>query len=374
MFRCKIVYKLIVSHSITKHKSMIIKTVPIKEGVKRDLLMVTNSFETEISMYSIALPKIKEILSSYGESSKLYADLIYFALEPHKIIILEDLCDCGYEVIRDRPLNENEIKMVYAKIAKLHAVSYMLGKEKVNEHSATVTARQEGIFSSSWAISHPMIANGIQNFMTMLNHYKEFNVYLDKVKIMEPIMFTECKNLYRAFQINDSTKNDIFVLNHGDFHLKNLMFKFNKKTNQLEDVIMVDYQASCFAPSTVDMIYSQYMMLSGEFLIKRYALMQYYFEEFIKNLKIIRYRDEMPKYSDFQISNLKYRHFTLFLLSTFLPIATAAFNNSVLNMDTIEVSDIMEAPEKLIDVYYKPDFVELLRRLLPQLVNEGYLD
>uniref|UniRef100_A0A1B0GED7 CHK kinase-like domain-containing protein n=1 Tax=Glossina morsitans morsitans TaxID=37546 RepID=A0A1B0GED7_GLOMM len=373
MFRCKVVYKLIVNQ-LTKRKSMILKTVPPEDCAKRELLMASNLFETEISMYTKALPKIKEILGVYGDSSKLYADLIYFALKPHKIIIIEDLCDSGYEVIRGRLLTEDEIKMVYAKIAKFHAISYMLAKHEGDENAAIITAYQDGIFSSSWATSHPMIANGIQHFKTMLAHYKEFYVYLDKVKVMEPTMFAECKNLYRAFKIKQHETNDIFVLNHGDFHPKNLMFKFNKESNQLEDVIMVDYQASCFAPSTVDMIYSQYMMLGGELLMKRHVFMQYYFEEFVKNLQTINYRGDMPKYSDLQISSLKYRHFTLFMLSTFLPIFEAAMHKSLEYMKNLEVSDIMEAPEKLVDNYYETNFVEILRKLLPQLLREGYLD
>uniref|UniRef100_A0A1A9V108 Uncharacterized protein n=1 Tax=Glossina austeni TaxID=7395 RepID=A0A1A9V108_GLOAU len=75
MFRCKVLYKLIVNQ-LTKHKSMILKTVLLKDCAKRELLMASNLFETEISMHTKALPKVKEILGVYCESSKLYAEMV----------------------------------------------------------------------------------------------------------------------------------------------------------------------------------------------------------------------------------------------------------------------------------------------------------
>lgn len=62
------------------------------------------------------------------------------------------------------------------------------------------------------------------------------------------------------------------------------------------------------------------------------------------------------------------------MLSTFLPIFEAAMHKSLEYMKNVEVSDIMEAPEKLVDNYYETNFVEILRKLLPQLLREGYLD
>lgn len=72
MFRCKVSYRFDKSAS-TLEKSMIIKTLPLEEGHKRDLLMESKAFETEISMYTKTLPKIEQILADCGEPTKLAA-------------------------------------------------------------------------------------------------------------------------------------------------------------------------------------------------------------------------------------------------------------------------------------------------------------
>ena len=226
-------------------------------------------------------------------------------MEPHKVIILEDLCELGYNTVRNRFLTEHEVKAVYSKIAKLHAVSYMLGH---SEDHKVVTQYRDGAFNMSTDIIKDMIENGLNNFIDMLSCYDEFEKYYEKVKLMKPKIKQACKDLYNAYKLNNG-QGDIFVLNHGDFHMKNLMFKFTKKT-QLEDLILVDYQVSCFAPSNIDMLYSQYMILNPELRMRRNEFMYYYFMEFTKVLEKINYQGEMPLFSEFQMANLKYRHYS----------------------------------------------------------------
>ena len=226
-------------------------------------------------------------------------------MEPHKVIILEDLCELGYDTVRNRFLTEDEVKAVYSKIAKLHAVSYMLGH---SEDHKVVNQYRDGVFNMSTDIIKDMIENGLNNFIDMLSCYNEFEKYYEKVKLMKPKVKQACKDLYNAYKLNNG-HGDIFVLNHGDFHMKNLMFKFTKKT-QLEDLILVDYQVSCFAPSSIDMLYSQYMILSPELRSRRNEFMYYYFMEFTKVLQKINYQGEMPLFSEFQMANLKYRHYS----------------------------------------------------------------
>ncbi|TMW48628.1 hypothetical protein DOY81_006293 [Sarcophaga bullata] len=302
MFRCKLNYKLDSSVN-DKQKSLIIKTLP-DVGAKNELLKESKVFQTEIKMYSETLPKIEKILKDCGEPTRLSAEIIYQSLEPRKLIIFEDLCESGFDTIRGRYLNEEELKLVYRKIAKLHAVSYMLG---VSEDYESVTQYDAGIFCESVIMSMDLIAKGIFNFIEMLAKHKEFEVYLEKVKALQPEIKETCKALYSAYKSN-AGKDHIFVLNHGDFHMRNLMFKLDGN-QQAEDLIMVDYQISCFGPSNIDMVYSQYMLMSPELRLRRNEFMQYYFTEFMRMLKKMNFERVLPRYSEFQITGLKYRHF-----------------------------------------------------------------
>ncbi|KAM7363919.1 LOW QUALITY PROTEIN: uncharacterized protein ACRADG_000640 [Cochliomyia hominivorax] len=370
MFRCHVIYTTDNNSHDFKQKSLIIKTLPEEEGMKREMLMSTKLFLTEIEMYKTTLPKIEKILNEYGEPTKLSADLIYYSLEPHKVIVLEDLCESDYNTIRCRYLSESEVKAVYRKLAKLHAVSYMLGLSGEHEY---VTKYQDGLFSSTAIMSNDVIAKGSIKFMETLSNYPEFKVFLDKITIMQPDIISKCKNLYRSYEINNDPQ-DIYVLNYGDFHMKNLMFKFNKE-NQLEDLIMVDYQISCYAPSTIDLIYSQYMLLSPELRLRRQEFMLYYFEEFLRILKKIQFKGMMPHYSDFQIAALKYRHFSIFLFSTFLPIVLNFMVSSASDLKDYDAAKLMENPKMMMETIYKnPDFINEIRRFMPVLLREGYLD
>lgn len=71
MFRCKISYTCAGSK---KQKSLILKTLPTEDGPKREMLKESKLFETEIGMYSEALPKIEKILEECGEPTKLAAE------------------------------------------------------------------------------------------------------------------------------------------------------------------------------------------------------------------------------------------------------------------------------------------------------------
>ncbi|XP_023293693.2 uncharacterized protein LOC111676915 [Lucilia cuprina] len=368
MFRCQLSYS-IANCSESKQRSLVLKTLP-DSGTKADFLQQSKVFETEISMYTESLPKIEKILAECGEPTKLAAEIIYHSLQPRKVIIFEDLCEIGYDTLRTRYLTEKELRMIFRKVAKLHAVTFMLGQSETDH--TYVTKYDEGIFCNSAIMEMDLISGGIFKFIEMLAQHDKLKVYLEKVKAMQPEMNERCKALYNAYKLNSNQK-EIFVLNHGDFHMKNLMFKFNSE-QQADDLIMVDYQICCYAPVTIDLIYSQYMMMCPEYRLRRNEFMQYYFGEFIRVLKKINYEGELPKYSDFQIANLRYRHFALFLLSTFLPLNHVVQSATEDELKEMNISEYIENTDTIASTYDHPGYIKELHQLLPSLLIEGYLD
>ena len=73
MFRCKVSYKFTYAENVFQ-KSMIIKTLPMEDNMKREMLMQSRLFETEIDMYSKTLPKFEKILAECGEPTRLSAE------------------------------------------------------------------------------------------------------------------------------------------------------------------------------------------------------------------------------------------------------------------------------------------------------------
>lgn len=130
MFRAKISYE---TPKGKLFKSLIVKTMPEQEGHKKDMLSNSHIFETEIGMYTKALPKFQEILRKSGDNTRLCVPCLYHSLEPRQIMIFEDLCEEGYTVIRNRGGTIEELKAAYSKLAKMQAVSYHILQEASSE-------------------------------------------------------------------------------------------------------------------------------------------------------------------------------------------------------------------------------------------------
>ncbi|XP_058974181.1 uncharacterized protein LOC131800648 [Musca domestica] len=367
MFRCKVEYRL--GDNIVK-RSLIMKTLPVEEdSKKREFLMDSKLFETEIKMYSETLPKFEKILAECGEPTKLSAGLFYHALQPHKILIMEDLCELGFNTLRGRYLTEDELKVVYTKLAKLHAVSYMLGQGEEHE---SVAQYQDGFMSISLPMMKDMMSYGMKHFLDVLESRDEFAIYVDKVKVIFNELEEACKDLFNAYKTNGN-KGDIFVLNHGDFHMRNMMFKLNSEES-VEDVMMVDYQISCYAPSCIDLIYSQFMLMSPELRMRRHSLIRFYFTEFLRILKKLDFEGKLPKYSQFQQSTLKYRHFVMYCMGVLLPLVLGFLAKPAEELKEIDTTKLPENPDMNAYLYFSPEVFEEIRNFMPVLLNEGYLD
>lgn len=104
-------------------KSLIIKTMIVEEGIKKDMFKDSPLFTTEIGMYTKVLPEWERILRRAKDPAKLYVECIYHSLQPHQILIFDDLVEMGYAVVRDRFLTREEICSAYSKLAKIHAIS-----------------------------------------------------------------------------------------------------------------------------------------------------------------------------------------------------------------------------------------------------------
>lgn len=231
MFRLKVDYTK--DDGEIQNISLIVKTMPEIGGAKLDILSQATVFETEIGMYKETIPQIEDVLSRNGDNTKFGPRVIYTSYIPHKVIIMEDLCTKGYTTIRARALTMTEIKAVFKKLGKLHAVSFALGR---SDQPEMVTKYQAGIFSSEQLIDNEMCKGGIPKFIQMLEADEDLQQYADIFKSIANDIIPGCMNLYQAHYAGRI--NQIYVLNHGDFHMKNIMFKHNDN-GELEDVKMV---------------------------------------------------------------------------------------------------------------------------------------
>lgn len=285
MFRSLVEYS---SKKGTFSKSLIIKTIPEADNYQKEI-GDGHVFPTEISMYTEILPKFEAILSEAGEETTLCAKCIYHSLEPRKVIILEDLVLQGYELIRGRDATVQELKVTLEKLAKWHAVSFKLLKEdpKVFEHLKYDLTRIPNFLTQDFMIS------GLPNFIDMLGSSDSLKKYQKYFEPLRENLIKRWTNIIREYRDN-RREDSYYVVCHGDYHMKNMMFKGN-------DCMLVDFQLSYVGSITNDIIYAIYMLLNPEDRRERYdELIYHYFKAFSRTLSTIGYKGKAPTLLEFR--------------------------------------------------------------------------
>ncbi|XP_055856234.1 uncharacterized protein LOC129919399 [Episyrphus balteatus] len=340
----------------------IVKMSPEMESVKKDILGSDSFiFKTEIRMYSETIPKIEEILRKYGDDTILGPKLVYAAMEPHQIIVLEDLTKQGFTTLGGKTPNEEQIKRAMLKIAKWHAVSYKLA----NEEPELITTYNDGNFNLEME-KIEFFASGIKSFIkNVLSVDDELKKYIPYFEKIDKTFIDSCSKMGNAYKLGDKA---LFVLNHGDFHYKNMMFR-HKDSGKLDDLILIDFQMCYYGPAAMDLTYALYMLLDGDTRWNRREEIIYeYFVNFQETLKKIEFKGEIPKMIDLQIDLIKYQKLETVLLAIFLPVILA-FND-----EDLELDQVMESAECRTKLYQHPRVMQEVKRTLPKLLYKGALE
>ncbi|KAH8382991.1 hypothetical protein KR009_006147 [Drosophila setifemur] len=343
-------------------KPLIVKTMPEQEGLKKDMLSQTHIFETEIGMYCHALPELEGILRGAGDNTQLYARCIYHSLEPRKVMIFEDLVPQGYSVIRDRPVALEELRTVFSKLAKLHATSMKV----INERPEFLKDYKYGLFDMPAFLKDPFVTTGMDSFIKVLDKYPELNKYKPHFEKIKESYLEKLEVEMREYHQNRKP-DGYYVLCHGDFHLRNMMFKNNKETGTFEDAMLVDFQISHLCPISVDLTYSIYMLMESEQRREMGKdLINYYFTVLVATLRKIGYKGEMPTQAKLWEEIHRNKYYDFFLISTFLPMMMAIKSNSFKMLDLIEDAEVR------LKSYFLDTYVNDVKTLLPKFERLGF--
>ncbi|XP_036343124.1 uncharacterized protein LOC118752359 [Rhagoletis pomonella] len=287
MFRAVVDYK---ANATPKCQSLIIKTLPELEGQKKDLLSQSFIFETEIGMYTEVLPRFEENLRKAGDKTTLKPPWLYYSLSPHKVLVLDDIVPKGFELIRDRAMTMEEAKAAYERLAKWHAVSFKIIKQELHFFDRY----QHGLFTMPNLLNEGLMTDGIKFFIEMLKKKATLHQFVPHFEALRPVILQRCLDTFREFR--ETPRADAYyVLCHGDFTIKNMMFKHNSADGSLVDVQLLDFQLSYVGSIASDLIYSMVQLLD-EHLRKQFPiLVEYYFNIFIETLLKLKYKGALPK-------------------------------------------------------------------------------
>lgn len=342
----------------TNSLSVVIK-LPPTSGIQGDFCETSPIYVTEQDMYDGPLHEIKALLESVGDFSKTHPKFIYQVRKPHRAIIMEDLGAQGYVRITQPLPNYEDSKRVFQRLAKYHAAGFFL----IKQNTANLDRFKDSIFH----LEDPMIRETFLNepfdvLCDVLKSWGGMDEYVVKLKCFREKYIEMGKRLY------EPDPNGYNVLNHGDFHIKNLMFKLNGET--IEDFYFLDYQVSVLASPCVDLFYALYNMISNENRrTRRDEIIHDYHVEFSNTLKSLSFNGKIPTLHDLQMELLRHGQMEV--------VKCVCFQLFFL-LDTAKLSEYMgseETDSKMLKVklFNEPRFKSFIKAELPRLVHLGLL-
>ncbi|XP_070508925.1 uncharacterized protein [Chironomus tepperi] len=343
-----------------KEMSVIIKTQPVNVDLPNMAHMKdTTFFETEMAVYGNILWKIQELITSVGYEDVMCPKLIYQTMTPKPIIILEDVSINGFDTpIRSLHDDFEITKMIVRRLAKFHAASFYLQ----DEQKIDATPFNHSLFKFD-PIAKSFFGEGYKTLLTVMSKWNGFERYIEPIR--------QLSETYREKGLKSYSPNTgpgaWNVLNHGDFHLKNMLYKMDKDSGKVEDVMMYDFQICVYASPAVDLTYMLFNFTSDENRYNRYdELLATYHEQFVEALKRFGYLKQPPTLLDLQVEMMKNGNLQAqngLLMYAFL----------IFDMSTVKMEDLKDKTALKRMTFENERYKKVIKEELEVFLFRGYL-
>lgn len=225
---------------------------------------VTSVYDRETLIYSMVFANYLELQEERGIPKKYDVFPKYYGSsseENQESIVLEDLKAAGFDVCgRNKPMNHEQITMVFQAYAKIHALSYAFKKLRPEMFKKVVRGLHDLYFKQILSSRDDFEGFVLRNIDSALKVVAGDDATIQKLKnlkqSMEEMMTTLMTN-------NDYGKKGAIV--HADCWSNNLMFKYEGQN--LTDVKLIDWQFGYYAKSPVlDLTFAFYANASEKIL------------------------------------------------------------------------------------------------------------
>ncbi|KAL5273270.1 hypothetical protein ACFFRR_000188 [Megaselia abdita] len=347
---------------LAEEQTLIVKIFP--GGLQKDMLeSIGGLFETEIQMYNNVIPAFEKLLKITGDNTVIGGKCIYSSLTPEKVLVFEDLTKLNYKPITNWGGNWMIAEKAAEKLAKWHAVSFKM----LSEGHSGLHKFSEHLYSGEVFKMIPLYKDGFQDFLEMMKSHSEFAEYVQnftRIVARQPLLKTQ--KLFKS-GFNELPAN-IYVLNHGDFHIKNVMFLENDM-GEIEDLKLVDFQLCVIGPAVIDLIYMLYMFLDDkDRLERRENMIKFYFNTFLKTLKSLNFTGKLPKMVDLKKDFLLFKEYELMIAVTMLPLITKLQGSTFVEPSQLGTNEFRKY------LYKNPQYLEYMKKAMPQFLKMGLLD
>ncbi|VEN59744.1 unnamed protein product [Callosobruchus maculatus] len=295
LFRTKVTFRIDKSNKV-EELSVIVKCGNEEGGVKEDMAKKLHLFEKEAEMYSRTFPAIYEILGKYYTLS---AKCLYTAIEPHRVIVMEDLTTSGFNVLpRHIGFDLEHCFMVVEKMAQMHSASVIM----YEKDPSLVKHYAEGLYADN-QIVRDWVAAGYKGLVDACSRWPGYEKFGYKLQALGD------EALARGFQAQKRKLGGFHVLNHGDLWVNNMMFSYGDE-GELEDMRFVDFQMNIFTSPAIDLHY--FIATSTKIEVKLECIeiiLDHYYAQLLANLAKLQYSlERVPTREQFK-KDYNYRAF-----------------------------------------------------------------
>ncbi|XP_066249294.1 uncharacterized protein [Euwallacea similis] len=340
--------------------SVIVKCGNEDGGVKQDLAQELHLFEKEAEMFGRTFPAMYDIL---GEYYNLSSKCLYTSLEPHKIIILEDLTTFGFNVLpRHIGFDLEHCFLVVEKMAQMHAASVIM----YENDPSLVKLYCEGLYGDN-PLTREWVAAGYSALIDACSRWPGYEKYGYKLQALGN------EALERGFKAQRRKLGGFNILNHGDLWVNNMMFAYHPN-GKIKDMRFIDFQMNIFTSPAVDLHY--FIATSTKIQVKLdhiEIILDHYYAQLIANLAKMQYSlERVPSREQFK-TDYNYRAFYgLMGAATVLPFVKAAEGRTDASFENIIKDDSEEGFRY--HAYNNERYRKHMEHLLPYYDSFGILD
>ncbi|XP_031629203.1 uncharacterized protein LOC116344683 [Contarinia nasturtii] len=356
LFRLNVVISNDSNCSSTKILKLIVKTNLEASGCLSQAISDFDIYGKEIEFYRDIAPQIQNSLKKLNENFPLTA-IAYGVDTAETVMLLEDLVESGYRLTSvHEGFDVDGAKLVLKRIATFHAITAILQQENPNIFNNF----KYGMVTRHTDSYNTFYTTGLEIIIEITSNWPEFTVYTEKLKKLRETLIEKARC---TFDIKPQHFNTLI---HGDIWINNLMLKFKKKPTELEieDVILIDFQYTCWNSPANDLQFFFNSSLKESLRPNCFdELIEYYHQQLVTFLKRLTYKKSIPTLEEFKAQ---------FYERSFYGFIASCFEQPAMTSEETEEADmrsLLGVDEKSMNykrsIYRSPKVQDKLRKLIP---------